>query len=118
MLNFMSVYDFVPNSMRKVRGHYSYFRGIGNTSSLWIYYREVVKLLYKWLNRRSQRRSLTWERINQVLVSYGFPTPNQPNRVDTNRGACVKTCDSVRVSVTEESGAGNLRAGISAGGVV
>jgi RNA-directed DNA polymerase len=62
---------------RKVRGHYNYFRAIGNLTSLWIFQREVVKLLYKWLNRRSQRKSLTWEGLNRVLEAYRFPTPTQ-----------------------------------------
>ncbi|HDL86007.1 MAG TPA: group II intron reverse transcriptase/maturase, partial [Candidatus Acetothermia bacterium] len=53
---------------------------IGNMTSLWIFYREVVKLLYKWLNRRSQRRSLTWEGIKRVLKAYAFPSPNQTHR--------------------------------------
>lgn len=63
--------------IRKVRGHYNYFRAIGNMTSLWVFYREVVKLLYKWLNRRSQRRSLTWDGIKRVLGMYAFPTPAQ-----------------------------------------
>ncbi len=46
----------IPAMIRKVQGHYNYFRAVGNMTSLWIFYREVVKLLYKWLNRRSQRR--------------------------------------------------------------
>lgn len=62
---------------RKVRGHYNYFRAIGNLAALWTYQREVVKLLYKWLNRRSQRHSLTWEGLNRVLEAYRFPTPTQ-----------------------------------------
>ncbi|HDL84872.1 MAG TPA: hypothetical protein ENH11_00800 [Candidatus Acetothermia bacterium] len=65
---------------RKVRGHYNYFRVIGSMTSLWIFYREVVKLLYKWLNRRSQRRSLMWEGIQRVLKAYAFSAPNQTRR--------------------------------------
>lgn len=76
----------LPTMIRKVRGHYNYFRAVGNVSSLWVFYREVVKLLYKWLNRRSQRRSLTWDRINRVLAAYAFPSPSQTNRTEMNRG--------------------------------
>ena len=68
----------IPAMIRKVRGHYNYFRAVGNMTSLWIFYREVVKLLYKWLNRRSQRRSLTWGGIKRVLRAYAFPAPPQP----------------------------------------
>lgn len=76
----------IPAMTRKVRGHYNYFRAVGNNASLWIFYREVVKLLYKWLNRRSQRRSLTWEGIKRVLGAYGFPTPTQTRKAELNRG--------------------------------
>ncbi len=70
----------IPAMIRKVRGHYNYFRAIGNMTSLWIFYREGVKLLYKWLNRQSQRRNLTWEGIKRVLKSYAFPASNQTRR--------------------------------------
>ncbi len=72
----------IPALSRKVLGHYHYFRAVGNQQSLWIFYTEVVKLLYKWLNRRSQRRSLTWEGIKRVLALFAFPRPNQ------GRGGC------------------------------
>jgi hypothetical protein len=35
----------------------------------------VVGLLYKWLNRRSQRRSLTWAQLNRLLKRLAFPRP-------------------------------------------
>lgn len=71
---------------RKVRGHYNYFRVVGNSRGLWTFYKEVVKLLYKWLNRRSQRRSLTWSRLNRVLERFAFPRPVQPVRQAVNWG--------------------------------
>jgi group II intron reverse transcriptase/maturase len=71
---------------RKVRGHYNYFRVVGNSRGLWTFYKEVVKLLYKWLNRRSQRRSLTWPKLNRVMERFAFPRPTQPVRQAMNRG--------------------------------
>ena len=76
----------LPTMIRKVRGHYNYFRAVGNVSSLWVFYREVVKVLYKWLNRRSQRRSLTWDGIKRVLAAYAFPSPAQTHQTGMNRG--------------------------------
>jgi len=67
--------ELMPTMVRKVRGHYNYFRAVGN-SSLWTFYKEAVGLLYKWLNRRSQRRSLTWDKLKRVLAYYAFPTPS------------------------------------------
>jgi len=71
---------------RKVRGHYNYFRAIGNVSSLWSFHRAAVRLLYKWLNRRSQRRSLTWDGLKRVLGTHGFPTPAEAMTGLRNRG--------------------------------
>lgn len=65
----------IPTLIRKVRGHYNYFRAVGNTTSLWTFYKSAVGSLYKWLNRRSQRRSLTWTGIKRVLAAYAFPAP-------------------------------------------
>jgi hypothetical protein len=107
----------LPTMIRKVRGHYNYFRAVGNGSSLWVFYREVVELLYKWLNRRSQRRSLTWDGIKRVLAVYAFPTPTQSGQPEMNRGVCVKSRFTARVSMIEEPGAGKPHAGICAGGV-
>lgn len=76
----------IPAMIRKVRGHYNYFRAVGNMTSLWIFHREVVKLLYKWLNRRSQRRSLTWDGVKRVLAAYAFPAPSHTRQVVMNRG--------------------------------
>ncbi len=72
--------------IRKVRGHYNDFRVVGNSRGLWTLYKEVVKLLYKWLNRRCQRRSLTWPKLKRVLERVAFPTPAQQSRQTVNRG--------------------------------
>ena len=71
---------------RKVRGHYNYFRAIGNVSSLWCFHTAAIRLLYKWLNRRSERRSLTWEGLRRVLEAYAFPTPVEAMQGIRNRG--------------------------------
>jgi RNA-directed DNA polymerase len=54
---------------QKLRGHYNYFGAVGNLKSLYAVYSHVVSLLYKWLNRRSGRKSLTWAGLKR-LISY------------------------------------------------
>lgn len=61
---------------RRVRGHYNYFRAVGNGRALWRFHKEVMGLLHKWLNRRSQRRSLTWPQLNRLLERLAFPRPS------------------------------------------
>ena len=60
---------------RKVRGHYNYFRVVGNSRALRVFHTGAVKLLHKWLNRRSQRRSLTWGQLTVLLGRVSFPCP-------------------------------------------
>jgi len=48
---------------RHLRGHIQYYGVSGNTRYLRSYFYLACRLLCKWLNRRSQRRSITWERF-------------------------------------------------------
>ncbi len=50
--------------IRHVRGHLQYYGISGNTHSLRCYVFHVRRLLFKWLNRRSQRRSFNWARFD------------------------------------------------------
>ena len=54
---------------QKLRGHYNYFGAVGNLKSLYAVYSHVVAKLYKWLNRRSGRKSMTWAKLKR-LISY------------------------------------------------
>jgi RNA-directed DNA polymerase len=78
--------ELLTTMKRKVRGHFNYFRAIGNVTSLWTFHKGVTELLYKWLNRRSQRRSLTWEQLNRLLKAVMFPTPKEAMQTLRNRG--------------------------------
>ena len=53
---------------RHLQGHIQYFGVSGNSRSLKQYGYQAARLLYKWLNRRSQRRSVAWARFLQVVV--------------------------------------------------
>jgi len=49
---------------RKLQGYWNYYGVIGNSMMTARYQREAMRLLYKWLNRRSQRRSMTWRQFS------------------------------------------------------
>jgi RNA-directed DNA polymerase len=55
---------------RHLQGHIQYFGVSGNSHSLQQYVYQAGRLLFKWLNRRSQRRSMAWDRFNQVVARY------------------------------------------------
>lgn len=59
----------------KLRGYYNYYGVIGNTKSLDEFFNQAMKILYKWLNRRSQRKSFTWEEFKRVLKRYKVLLP-------------------------------------------
>jgi group II intron reverse transcriptase/maturase len=59
----------------KLRGHYGYYGVSDNSRGIARFTRGVQKVLYKWLNRRSQRRSYTWEEFLTMLDRFKLPKP-------------------------------------------
>jgi len=60
---------------QKLRGHYGYFGITGNCSSLQHFLYAVTCTWRKWLNRRSQKAKMTWERMRRLLQRYPLPMP-------------------------------------------
>jgi RNA-directed DNA polymerase len=59
----------------KLRGSWNYYGLIGNYRRMNQFYRETCQRVFKWLNRRSQRRSLTWPEFNRLLERFQVPRP-------------------------------------------
>jgi RNA-directed DNA polymerase len=59
--------------VRKLRGHYAYYGITGNARRLNQVLNEVERIWRKWLNRRSQRRSMPWTRFHRLLQRYPLP---------------------------------------------
>ncbi|MGF7184399.1 group II intron reverse transcriptase/maturase [Desulfitispora alkaliphila] len=62
-------------TQKKLIGHYRYYGITDNIKMLQSYKYAITKLLFKWLNRRSQRRSYTYEKFNQYLKWNPLPEP-------------------------------------------
>jgi RNA-directed DNA polymerase len=58
---------------RRVQGHINYFGVNGNIASLRRFLSQVRRSWFKWLNRRSQRARLTWERFDDLLEAMPLP---------------------------------------------
>jgi RNA-directed DNA polymerase len=71
----MKTSSLLNSLIRKLRGHYQYFGVVGNLASLYRVYNDVMNLLYKWLNRRSGRKSCTWERLKYIISYNPLPVP-------------------------------------------
>ena len=59
---------------RHLQGHIQYFGVSGNSRSLRQYLHQVQRILFKWLNRRSQRRSCNWQCFGKAMSHYLPPT--------------------------------------------
>jgi RNA-directed DNA polymerase len=62
---------------RKMRGHFNYFGVTDNSPALYRFKWAVQRLVFKWLNRRSQRRSFTWASFSRYFKRYPLPKPGR-----------------------------------------
>jgi RNA-directed DNA polymerase len=58
-----------------LRGHIQYFGVSGNSRSMRTYVHRVERLLFKWINQRSQRRSFNWPQYHDWIRRW-FPRPH------------------------------------------
>jgi RNA-directed DNA polymerase len=67
----------ILSSLRaKLRGYWNHYGVIGNSSMTWRYYSAVKMLIFKWLNRRSQRKSYTWAKFQELFIgAWNIPAP-------------------------------------------
>ncbi len=69
------VRDLMKTLNRKLLGYYNYYGVRSNAESLWAYHREALKIVRKWLNRRSQRRSYSWRGFYAMVKYFGVVRP-------------------------------------------
>ena len=60
---------------QKLVGHYRYYGVTYNVKMLIKYHYYVVNMLFKWLNRRSQKKSFTWEQFHMMIKDYPIAKP-------------------------------------------
>lgn len=60
---------------QSLRGHYSYFGVTGNIRALKRLHHMVERIWRNWLNRRSWRSRMPWERFQQLLGRLPLPPP-------------------------------------------
>ncbi len=73
--NFLPLKDWWLVLKAKLIGHYNYFGISGNIRCLQKFYYRVRNMVFKWINRRSQRKSMTWEIFQQYLQWNPLPAP-------------------------------------------
>ena len=60
---------------RSLVGYYNYYCITDNTQSVHQFKDKILYLLFRWLNRRSQRKSFTWDKFNLFLQKFPLPSP-------------------------------------------
>ena len=73
--NFKKAKEWWPVLQAKLRGHYQYYGVSGNMRSLYRFHLLTERMTFKWLNRRSQRKSFNWESFRKYLKHYPLPQP-------------------------------------------
>jgi RNA-directed DNA polymerase len=57
----------------KTRGHIQYYGISHNYATVNTFINKVIRILFKWLNRRSQRKSFEWKQFELFLDRTAFP---------------------------------------------
>jgi hypothetical protein len=79
-----------------VSGHYQYYGVPRNYESLHAFRRQVTQRWHQMLNRRSQKRKITWDRMNQIadrwlpLPRIVHPYPSERLHVNTRGRSPVR----------------------------
>ena len=60
---------------QKLRGHYAYYGITGNSPALLRFSRAAERVWRQWLDRRSHRARMSWERFWRLKVRYPLPPP-------------------------------------------
>ena len=71
--NLLPTGDLLRQAKMRIQGHLNYYAITDNSESCQRYMHLTRRALFKWLNRRSQRKSYTWNAFLQALRHVGWP---------------------------------------------
>lgn len=66
--------EILRSAKRRLEGHLNYYAVTDNSRMCHCFARQLERTLWKWLNRRSQRRSYNWQEFKAVLDWVRWPT--------------------------------------------
>jgi len=73
--NLVKTKDWWKILCAKLRGHYQYYGVSENYAGIVRFYQHTIKMVRKWLNRRSQKRKMGWDNFLNYLEHYPLPKP-------------------------------------------
>lgn len=71
----MDIQDIMARLDRSLKGYYNYYCITDNTREVENFLDWIKRLLFKWMNRRSQRKSFSWDKFKLFLQKYPLPRP-------------------------------------------
>jgi RNA-directed DNA polymerase len=71
--NLIPTGELVRQAKARIQGHLNYYAVTDNTKACGLYKHLAERILFKWLNRRSQRKSYNWAGFLQMLNHIGWP---------------------------------------------
>jgi len=66
--------DMIRSARTRVVGYLNYYAITDNADRCNYYVHCVTEILFKWLNRKSQRKAYTWDQFKQALAWANWPT--------------------------------------------
>jgi RNA-directed DNA polymerase len=66
--------EMLRQARTRVLGHLSYYAITDNLERCSYYVYRATRILFKWLNRKSQRKAYTWKGFTQALACVNWPT--------------------------------------------
>ena len=70
------VAEIMETIKKKLIGHYNYYGINNNSKSIFDYYIYVKWTTYRILNRRHQKRSMSYELFNRIWTGLSMPIPH------------------------------------------
>jgi RNA-directed DNA polymerase len=77
--------ELLQRSKSRLVGYLRYYAITDNLPRCESFKNQVERVLFKWLNRRSQRKSLTWEQFYSALAWVGWPSVRRQHHLDPFR---------------------------------
>ena len=67
--------EMLRAAARRIAGHLNYYAITDNSDQCNKYVYYATRLVFKWINRKSQRRAYTWTGFNAVITAVDWPKP-------------------------------------------
>ena len=79
--------EMLRAARRRIIGHLNYYAITDNSQRCSYYVHRTTQILFKWINRKSQRRAYTWADFNQALIWVKWPKARIRKDLDPCRRA-------------------------------